>query len=434
MISNIKSTSRSTLLVVTNSRIARIDFIGRRRKSVQEIWTQTVPPSESSSDWLYIATAHAIKLSPKPLGRVTLVSPLVWTDLLRLPADVIALSSEAELRQALAIEAEAESGLSAFESEIAFTRLDSDRADGELFCTSMVTSSLLERLSQLIRTNNARLHSLVHPVSLQLFNSPSDAPATIEQLRRWDDFSDPEGQWLEEFAERWCRHLRQTKGTLPNGLYPSAEVNQSRMIFAGGLITVATAVGCLVWQRESRFRLETTRATVHQLEQQQKLQNQTLAEIKGLETKLIKLRKETSDAQGVRENLVRQIRLAEDVHQRQNSRWSALLDALSDAAGDCWVYRIASDAARTSIIGISPNNSQAHAFAARLEQLLRDKGWVIVPAATRELSDGLYEFTITLAPDNSGSGMVQEPNDLVKPVDRPEGNEVAISNPVEFQS
>ena len=90
------STSR-TILLITKQVLARIDLRGRRRLSVQQIWTE---PS-GDYDAILPQVSRALKLASRRPGRVTIVSPDFWTDILSIPSDVTAIASENEIKQAV---------------------------------------------------------------------------------------------------------------------------------------------------------------------------------------------------------------------------------------------------------------------------------------------------------------------------------------------
>ena len=405
----------STLLLVTPARLARVDFAGRRRVRVAQQWTHAIGPSSILPETLPVAVAQTIKLGSPRLGPVSIVSPLLWTQVLRVPADVLAISTPAELRHAVALEAELESGISAFDCQLALAQLEVDDQGGGQFCTTQVAAAQQSELTAVVRSHRARLQRLVHPVALQLAEGTTSAQATSEALQWWDTLAADDDSWLEEFIGRWARMLARRDTDCLNCLQPQAASLSGRLQTIGSLLAIASGMGCLAWHYESRCRLADTTAAVQQLEQQQNQRTETLAAIKQLETKLVKLHKEVQDAQQARESVYRQIQQAMTVQHKQNARWSGLVDALSTAAQDCWVQRIEAASGHTMIHGIAPSHAEVHAFAARLEQLLRDNGWLVSPAATRALALGVYEFYIPLVPDDSSRGGTADGSEIVGP-------------------
>ena len=101
-----------TILLITRQVLARIDLTGRRRLRVKQIWTQ---PS-CDYDTILSELSRTLKLGTRRPSHVTVVSPDFWTDVPSVPADVAAIAKANEINQALALEAEVESGQSAFDS------------------------------------------------------------------------------------------------------------------------------------------------------------------------------------------------------------------------------------------------------------------------------------------------------------------------------
>ncbi|MEM6363591.1 MAG: PilN domain-containing protein [Planctomycetota bacterium] len=103
-----------TLLLITGSQLARVDLVRGRRKKVKNIWFRERIKGETIAT---LADA-AIRLGPKKTGDVWVLSSDFWTGIVHLAADVSRSLEGAELEQAIALEAETYSGISAFDSRL----------------------------------------------------------------------------------------------------------------------------------------------------------------------------------------------------------------------------------------------------------------------------------------------------------------------------
>lgn len=403
-----------TMLWVSDNLVARVDYSGSRNNLlIGHIALKKLERENTMQE----AVALAVGLVPNRLGPISIISPDFWTDFLTQPADVVSIAQPDELAQALALDAEIDSGISAFDSRIASKQCESDENGNVRFCVTQVSRKVLTELAQSLRSAGTRLQFVAHPIALDL---TSDCELTYEEfeakLNEWkaeDKFQDGDEalcrQWLDSFA----RGILPLLTTLPQStsllIVPEDIASpKSRMVASVALASIVAA-GCFAWNHQIRTQIDATTSAIARIEQQQKNHIDATNSIKKATAKLVQLRKEASDTEQLVSNAQRLRQRAIDLQVQRSTRWSLLVDALAKHAGECWVKKIVADGDRTSVLGLAPSNAQAHEFAMRLELSLREAGWIVAPAVTHLTANGLYEFTISVCVTEANIDWKTEP-------------------------
>ncbi|MBX3422187.1 MAG: hypothetical protein KF752_11590 [Pirellulaceae bacterium] len=401
-----------TLLLVTPSLTARADFVGRRRPRLRQMWVQTVDASASQPDSLTSSVLRALNLGPERLGKVSVLSSHYWTGQVNLATDIAVLANPPEILQALALEAELESGISALDCQVGYCPLQTEIEGQRAYCVTQVASSELDELVSLCRVRHTRLHRIAHPATIKV-SSTSDVAELESALGLWIGATPVERATIDSLTETCGVWLAQRPANGACWIEPHSGLPQIRQVALGSLVAICAAAGCLGWNQYTTNRLAKLLQTNARLDIQQSQYSETIASIKASEGRIKKLNQEASDSETGRQVIQRQVLVASVVRAQQNARWSGLLDALAHCAHDCWVQRIESQSTRTHVHGLAPDSSQAHAFAARLELALNDKGWLLTPAATSQLTGGLCKFTISLIQDDTGKSAIAGASDIV---------------------
>ena len=392
-------THRHTILLITRQVLARIDLTGKRRLSVKQIWTQ---PS-CDYDSIQSEVLRTLKLGTRRPTHVTVVSPEFWTDVLSVPADVATIAKENEINQALALEAEVESGLSAFDSRtIAFKihDLDERNEDGQ-WCVTQVANAQLRELSHTLRMAGTRLHGIAHPLVAQLAAAKSLSVEGVQELLRpWrekTEFTEVAMATLATLATDWAACLT-LRPKFPMLMMAQAEaLSNAQPIALSASLALLAAGGCGWWHWQSEQCLAATTQAIERLEKQHSQQEATEAVLKNAEASVVQLRQEVVKAQSVRQTVERQLQLAGATHSLHNRRWSALIDALAaSAAANCWVKKIESHSVQTVVHGLALDQAAANGFAGRLELALNGSGWRTAPATTAVSPHNLVAFQIVL--------------------------------------
>jgi hypothetical protein len=385
-----------TILLITRQVLARIDLRGRKRLSVKQIWT--VPGCDY--DDILLEVPKAVRLGVRPAGRVTIVSPDFWTGILNIPKDVVDIANDNEIKQALALEAEVDSGISAFESRTMAARLaQEERHDECHWCVTQVQLKFFQELSGTLRTLGTKLHSVAHPVAAQLFHANSVSVETVQgHIDSWREpvtFTDAE---LQQIATDWATCVAQTPAhPLLMLVERDSEAAHSQSVALKASVALLVAGGCGLGHWQTQKSLGTTTQAIEQLEKQQSQREAMEAALKNAEASVTQLGQEVLKTQAARLAAERQIQLAGAVHSLHNRRWLALVDALAASASEtCWVQKLESNPTQTVVHGMAIDNAAASSFAAKLELALKGSGWRAAPAATSPSPHDLIEFKIVL--------------------------------------
>lgn len=389
-----------TMLWISNDLLARIDFLGsKNRIRIGRIEFLKLDREKT----LQAAMTLAINLVSNRPGPVSIVSPSFWTDFLTLPADVVSIANPDELAQALALDAEIDSGVSAFESRIASKQFESNQNGDVQFCVTQASRTALDDLTQSLRSLGTSLQFVAHPLAFELLNaniSYENVEAKLNSMKAELSFQNRDEefcrQWLDGFATGILPWLSSRPKSRTLLLAPESTASPIGKIVASLTLASIVTFGCVAWNHQIRKHLKATTNQIARIEQQQKLRVETSNSVKKATAKLVQLRKEASDTEHLLNNAQRIRQKSIDLQVQRSMRWSLLVEALAEHAGDCWIQRIVADGSRTSVLGLAPSNSQAHEFAMRLERSLRETGWVVAPAITQLTSNGLYEFNISV--------------------------------------
>ena len=403
-----------TMLWVSDNLVARVDYsCSRTNLRVGHIALKKLEREKTLQE----AVTLAVGLVPNRPGPISILSPSFWTDFLTHPADVVSIARPDELAQALALDAEIDSGVSAFDSKIAFKQCESDEVGNVRFCVTQVSRTVLTELAHSLRAAGTRLQFVAHPFAFDLTCDLEQTQEELEaKLNAWNvevKFHDREEalcrQWLDSFAGGILPFLSTKTQSTSLLLVPEDIASPKRRMFASVAMASVVAAGCFTWNHHIRTQIDATTSAIARIEQQQKNHVDATNSIKKATAKLVQLRKEASDTEQLVSNAQRLRQRAINLQVQRSMRWSLLVDALAKHAGECWVRRIVADGDRTSVLGLAPSNAQAHEFAMRLESSLREAGWIVAPAITHLTTNGLYEFTISICATEANIDWKTEP-------------------------
>ena len=156
--------NRLTLLLVTHTRLARVDVFGGKSPRTKGVWTRDRIPGESIGT-LIDAT---IRLGPKKTGDVWVFSGDFWTGVIHLAGDVATVLDDDELDQAIALEAETYSGISAFESRLGLKALSKDISGEARWWVTQIPQSDWQEVEQVVRQFRGKLAGIGHPALAEL--------------------------------------------------------------------------------------------------------------------------------------------------------------------------------------------------------------------------------------------------------------------------
>lgn len=399
--------SHRTLLIIKPGLVARIDLWGVSSPKQGAFLSEAKDTIGAAPQSLTELLTRAVRLSPKRIGKVSIVSSEFWTDVVTLPSDVVALTSSEELDRAIAFEAELESGISALASRVAYAAIESEPSitgSSRDFLVTQILDSQWSELESAIRSMGGKLECISHPAAVLAAQKSFKLSEVHRQKALWSEPAQSSPSMLEELLLAWQNVTASPAGTRACCLNSGRQRSLHQQIALSCLLAFAACTGCWFWHRHEDAKLTNLISTNGRLDQRQQTHNDTLSAIQKLQGQLAKLKKELAEAESGRRSAEKLVHTAVTFHSLQNQRWGRLLEALASTAQDCWLHRIESDAKQTSLRGVATDSSQAHAFAARLESALNGLGWALHPAATRQLPGGLCEFTIVLQQIHSGVG------------------------------
>ncbi len=172
--------NRQTLLLISHGQLARVDILAGKSPRVKDIWTRERMPGESTATLV----DAAIRLGPKKTGEVWVFLNESWTGVIQLAGDVARALESDELHQAIALEAENYSGISAFDSHLGMHVLPND-ADGEArWWVTQVPQSDWQEVEQVVRQFGGKLTGIGHP-ALAAFPTEQNASGTQADSHPW---------------------------------------------------------------------------------------------------------------------------------------------------------------------------------------------------------------------------------------------------------
>lgn len=140
-------------------RTVRADFSGGSEPTLLNC--ETV----DGGDDLVMSVETTLLTSGRVGKKVYIISTEVWTQTLQFPIRAVSGLSEAELRESLAHEAEAVSGIEAAQSALAYAALTVESGE-QRYWVSQISAFLLERLEESVKHSGGRLAGVLHPAGL----------------------------------------------------------------------------------------------------------------------------------------------------------------------------------------------------------------------------------------------------------------------------
>ena len=163
-----------TLLLITQKQLARVDVLVGKRPRVKEAWTRERMDGES----IGTLVDAAIRLGPKKTGEVWVLSTDFWTGVVHLSSDVAAALDGEELDQAIGLEAETYSGISAFESRLGTNRLPKDDTGESRWWVTQIPNSDWQSIGQAIKQFGGKLAGAGHAALSSIPSGLRDASST----------------------------------------------------------------------------------------------------------------------------------------------------------------------------------------------------------------------------------------------------------------
>ena len=401
--------AKITLIVLTGQRLARIDLAGpRRRLRVERV--MHCPATASSELAASVAIAYRLGESagnsrfklPSRHGQRSLIvlSDDVWHDALSLPLDVTVLLQPAELQQALAIEAENQSGINAFSSRIASRRLvdissnlldmSSNYSSTTTWWAAQVAHSDLASMSVAAKACGVRFLGATHPQALWLAERREPMPFVLD---------DP--QSLRQFGDAWAHAL--SGDGLELLVRPESQQSpQTRITWLQTAAALATTLVCAYAYQSQWSKWQSIVAKTEQYQQSLSDYEATTSQLRSAEAKLQQARQKLSQAEAIR---VSQLFVAQgkelNPERSPDADWLSLFNALAlHTPDECWIESWRRQDQHTILVGRALTAQAVHELASRLEPTLNQHGWQLNAPLLNQTDQGLLQFQLPLHVDH----------------------------------
>lgn len=404
--------AKLTLIVLTSQRLARIDLAGPRGQLRVErsLSCPAIPASE-----LAAAVAIAYRMgepggntttlrAPKPNGQrsVIVLSDDIWNDTLTLPLDVTVLLQPDELRQALAIEAENYSGLSAFDSRLASRQLvdtSSHLIDASSNSIDASSNSPAANSWWVAQVSNRDLASMLAATTAcgVRFLGATHAQAwwrvNRSQLPSLENLADQ--AVLLQFGQQWAEALSQDAFDLI--IRPQTLGSQrTSLAWLQTSAALATALVCAGAYQLRSAQWKSAESQLKQLQQTLSEYDNTAGKLRAAENKLQQARQKLSLAERAAASTVL-ITKPSTSQLVDTPNWLALFDALAiHTPDDCWIENWHAADHTTTLVGRAASAQPIHELASRLEQALPSSQWTIEPPVLRQEENQLLHFELPL--------------------------------------
>jgi hypothetical protein len=468
-----------TILLITRDLLVRADFRLRgKQPMVAGFWQQARPAVE---DFPALVEA-ALRLGPKRVGRVCVLSSETWSQTLDLPSETVSGLAGGELDRALAFEAEPLSGIGAFDSRISHVELPA-ASGGRRFWLCQVLNSHLEQIEYLVERARGRLVGLGHPGGLpRPIDDATDVDGGWRRIEFWPDAvhwlqvepnrplavrvlnADPRSdrwrtEWaslletssgephtetlrgtgvapdaavagdrvvdlndalqLEAWLAAWAGQLAKEQVGLPLVAPPRRPLSAGKLWAVAAAVTLFTVAVCVGHYKYLQHREGVLEAEIAALEEPKQELEDAKETADGLDKQVTELRQQTAEQ---RDNLEYFQRVM--IAQRRRFAW--LLAVLARQADDgVLIQQVEGDGVEVTVHGICLAPELANRLATRLSQELASLGWQVEPPEKEAqvlLTDGgpwKFELRLTEVPDWEPSELEKDENgDVVRTAHR----------------
>jgi hypothetical protein len=374
-----------TLVLITDSLLARVDVRVRAKVSIDSVETKGFAEHES----LATLVESALAMGPKRTNPVWLFSNRFWTGTIRIPSDLHDLAIGDELCQAALLEAEMQSGIPAFQSQVAMTRIKKDPHGDPQYWVTQALDTELEEIKQAFCLSKTKWAGIAH-ITNHCPTNLSENEAAIEpsldgelDVRNW--------------AEEAVKNLSAKIATRPYFAPPVKVLSLKTQALLASVVASLVLLACDFVYLQDRNALQ----NIEQLSSNASKQNDSVEalsrQLQKAELSLDENRKKLQDEQTRFETLRKEFELSRFNQSLISGHCANLIDAIANSAdADSWLQSIESNAAKTTLKGLSLNEASAHRFASGLEQQPKLIGHTVSPAQITPLENDLIQFSIVI--------------------------------------
>lgn len=373
-----------TVLLIYGETIARVDLSAR---GTVEVLRSAQMDRPSSGGWAASVQAAA-GLQTVPCGRVWILSDEFWSGPVSLSAEVLAAVPDGQLAQALALEAEFDSGYNPFDSQLAYVAVASQETDASTWRVLQVESALIATLQDAVSQLRGRLAGLA-AVHDAIPETSTDSGQRVG--------ADP-----SRLAQQWLSSVLDDEKRMPVIRLAAPTLSEHQQTRYGLLAAAAALTLCWLTYSRTQSTIADLQSAVTQIETRQDQFNRQLRQ-----NELLAKRAQELAQQNEFQLEAQQQRLVWRQHQRDElRRWPLeLLQALaSTASQDHWLQEIELSDSKVSLRGIALTPMAVMTLAQRLEAA--GGGHWTVPHHEIASSDanGLVQFTLVVLLDTPSPG------------------------------
>lgn len=377
--------SNFTFVVLTDSLLARVDLRYHAKVTVDSIEIATIPENAS----LATLIASALAMGPKKASPVWLFSNRFWTGTISIPTDLHEMANSEELNQAALLEAETQSGIPAFQSRVAMTRIDNDPHGDPRYWVTQAQVNELEEIEQAFCVAKTKWVGIAHIANHCPTDSPEDSNAIEHLLASELD--------VRNWVQQAVRDLSSKIATRPCFAPPAKVLLPKTQMQLAAAISSLTLVVCVVVSMRDRNALQNLEKLSLNASKQNESVETLSRQLQKAESSLDETRKKHQDEQTRFDTLEREFELSQINQSLISGHCANLIDAIANSAdSDSWLQSIESNATKTTLKGLSLNEASAHRFASGLEQQSKLVGHTVSPAQIAPCENELVEFSIVI--------------------------------------
>ena len=367
-----------TLLLITEHRIARIDLRLHSGVTIESMASIERPVNDSLEPLIQ----GALSLAPNPPYPVLLFSTDFWTGRVSIPADLNAIANTEELHQAAILEAEIQSGVPAFQSQVAIHQIENDLKGDPQYWVTQFPESHLECITTAFQSKKVRWLGVANPNHLDR-NLDNEAFESDSEIQNWVRRIGP------EIA---AKSFKRPVFTPPKKAITLGQQNLLAAVVAAMVSTICSAIYFL--DCNTNQKLEVLSKTLTKQTEETDVLNRAVIKA---EASLAEKRKKFREDQVRLAALQGEMDRGQQNYQMLSDHCSNLIDAIACSADpDSWLRRIESKEYRTLLKGIALNEASAHRFASALELHPKLNKHLVSAAQTHALENDLVEFSIAI--------------------------------------
>ena len=378
------------VLMINDTSIVRVDIVPI--DSLQIVSSRHLERSESSELGDAVAQAMALETQAsdsKTAINTWVLSDEVWSGKVDLPKTVVEAINPKELQQALALEAEHESGISAFDSRLISVPLELTGIESNWWVTQAEQSHW-----DAVKAAVPAWASFAGLTALSSSND-LDRSADLEEGATFDD----------SYALRWLADELSDAVSRPviidrDDVAVADEQKRFRLFVAAAILLVCFGGNALGNYYVSNATDDLSRLVDREMGLRKRLKRADL------EARKISQAQQQVESEQVS---IKQRRLQADQQHRlwsvQRQRPAQVLRALAATAGpDHWIQKIQMTPQRVILAGLAVDSAAVTTLAQAIELELGRMRWAVEPAEMRPEMGRLISFQLKLVPDDQPIG------------------------------